>query len=68
MKNILNFLNIIKSKYYEVKEQSIKDALKDSTNEAFEKEVFGAPTFIANNKIFWGQDRIEYAVEELSFN
>ena len=45
-----------------------KYSLKDSTNEAFEKEVFGAPTFIANNKIFWGQDRIEYAVEELNFN
>ena len=51
-----------------IKEQSIKDALKDATNEAFKKEVFGAPTFIANNKIFWGQDRLEYAVEELSSN
>ena len=30
------------------------------------KEVFGAPTFIVNNKIFWGQDRLEYALEELS--
>ena len=51
-----------------IKEQSIKDALKDATNEAFKKEVFGAPTFIINNKIFWGQDRLEYAVEEFSFN
>ena len=50
------------------REQSIKDALKDATNEAFKKEVFGAPTFIINNKIFWGQDRLEYAVEEFSFN
>ena len=29
-------------------------------------EVFGAPTFIVNNKIFWGQDRFEYALEELN--
>jgi len=28
--------------------------------------VFGAPTFIVNNKIYWGQDRLEYALEELS--
>jgi len=35
------------------------------TSEAFQKEVFGAPTFIVNNKIFWGQDRLEYAIEEL---
>ena len=27
--------------------------------------VFGAPTFIAiNNKIFWGQDRLEFALDE----
>ena len=66
---LLNTLNIdIENFLTEIKEQSIKDALKDVTNEAFKKEVFGAPTFIANNKIFWGQDRLEYAVEELNFN
>ena len=48
-----------------ISKQSIKDTLKQLTNDAFEKEVFGAPTFIVNNKIFWGQDRLEYAVEEL---
>jgi 2-hydroxychromene-2-carboxylate isomerase len=49
-----------------IKQQSIKDTLKQLTNDAFEKEVFGAPTFIVNNKIFWGQDRLEYALEELN--
>jgi 2-hydroxychromene-2-carboxylate isomerase len=49
-----------------IKQQSIKDALKKFTNDAFEKEVFGAPTFIVDNKIFWGQDRLEYALEELN--
>ena len=49
-----------------IKQQSIKDNLKKLTSDAFEKEVFGAPTFIVNNKIFWGQDRLEYALEELS--
>ena len=28
------------------------------------KGVFGAPTFIANDKIFWGQDRIEFVLKE----
>ncbi len=50
----------------EIKKQSTKDKLKELTNNAFNKEVFGAPTFITNNKIFWGQDRLEYALEELS--
>jgi len=48
-----------------IKDQLIKDNLKKLTEEALQKEVFGAPTFIINNKIFWGQDRLEYALEEL---
>ena len=44
----------------------IKDLLKKRTNDAYEKGVFGAPTFLVNNKIFWGQDRIEFALREAS--
>ena len=44
----------------------IKDLLRKKTNEAYEKGVFGAPTFVVNNKIFWGQDRIEFALREAS--
>ena len=51
-----------------IKEQRIKDYLKDLTNDAFRKDVFGAPTFVVNNKIFWGQDRLEYALDELGNN
>ena len=43
---------------------SIKDSLKKRTSEAYEKGIFGAPTFVSNNKIFWGQDRIEFALNE----
>ena len=45
---------------------SIKDSLKKRTNEAYEKGIFGAPSFVSNNKIFWGQDRIEFALNEAS--
>ena len=66
---LLKNLNIDEKSFFNgIKDQSIKDALKNSTNEAFEKEVFGAPTFIVNKKIFWGQDRLEYALEELNGN
>jgi 2-hydroxychromene-2-carboxylate isomerase len=44
--------------------EKIKEKLKELTSEAFNKEIFGAPTFIFNNKIFWGQDRLEYAIDE----
>ena len=47
-----------------IKEQKIKDELKDLTNEAFKLGIFGAPTFLVNNKLFWGQDRLEYAIDE----
>jgi len=43
---------------------SIKDSLKKKTSEAYEKGIFGAPSFVINNKIFWGQDRIEFALSE----
>ena len=49
-----------------IKDQKIKDKLKQLTNNAFEKNIFGAPTFIINKKLFWGQDRLDYAVEELN--
>ena len=64
---LLGSLKIDSKNFFEkIKQQSIKDDLKKLTSDAFEKEVFGAPTFIANNKIFWGQDRLEYALEELN--
>ena len=42
----------------------IKESLRKKTNEAYEKGIFGAPTYVVNNKIFWGQDRIEFALNE----
>ena len=47
-----------------IKDQKIKDKLKSTTREAHNKGVFGAPTFITNEKLFWGQDRLEYALDE----
>jgi|TARA_A100001015_G_scaffold261988_1_gene307855 2-hydroxychromene-2-carboxylate isomerase len=45
---------------------SIKELLRIKTGEAYDKGIFGAPSFVVNNKIFWGQDRIEFALNELS--
>ena len=64
---ILKILNLDSIKFFEgINNRLIKDQLKELTNKAFEKELFGAPTFVANNKIFWGQDRLKYAIEELN--
>ncbi len=48
----------------EVIDHKIKEDLKKRTNEAFKKGIFGLPSFIVNNKMFWGQDRLEFAIME----
>ena len=45
-------------------DNKIKDELKKRTDEAYKKGIFGSPSFIVNNKIFWGQDRLEFVVNE----
>ena len=45
-------------------EQKIKNELKKRTDEAYTKGIFGLPSFLVNNKIFWGHDRLEFALNE----
>ena len=47
-----------------VKDSEIKDELKSVTKQAYDEEIFGAPTFVVNDKIFWGQDRLEFVLDE----
>tara|TARA_B100000575_G_C23025982_1_gene590834 strand:- start:357 stop:950 length:594 start_codon:yes stop_codon:yes gene_type:complete len=62
---ILELTGINENDFFEkIKNEKIKNELKELTNYAFEKDIFGAPTFVVNNKIFWGQDRMDYAIEE----
>ena len=64
---ILTEVGIDKEKFSDgINSPEIKDRLKKFTNEAFDKDIFGAPTFVVNKKIFWGQDRLDYALEELN--
>ncbi len=67
IKNILSKCEI-KTTDFEtgIKDQKIKDELKDLTNIAFQNDIFGAPTFVVNGNLFWGQDRLEYALDELN--
>ena len=64
---VLKNLNVNpKTFFLRLASSSIKDSLKKRTSEAYDKGIFGAPSFVANNKIFWGQDRIEFALNEAS--
>ena len=44
----------------------MKQALIQATGDAVEKGVFGAPTMIVNNELFFGQDRLEWVKRALS--
>ena len=62
---ILDTCSINKINFFkDINDEKIKDELKDLTNLAFKKDIFGAPTFVVNNKIFWGQDRLNYVLDE----
>lgn len=45
--------------------QENKDRLRRQTEEAARLGIFGAPSFIANGELFWGNDRLEQALEWL---
>jgi len=65
LNKILDKCNINQENFHNgIKDQKIKNELKELTNKAFKLDVFGAPTFLINDKLFWGQDRLAYALEE----
>ena len=57
-----------KNFFEKIKNQTIKEDLKNRTDTAFKKGVFGAPTFIVGSKIFFGQDRLEFVYREAKKN
>ena len=65
VENIIKKSGLDKKKFLDdIEKNDIKEMLKKLTSNAFEKDIFGAPTFVVNNKIFWGQDRLDYALDE----
>ncbi len=65
LNKLINKCGVDKKNFYkEIENEKIKDKLKNITQKAYDDEIFGAPTFVVNNKIFWGQDRLEYALDE----
>jgi 2-hydroxychromene-2-carboxylate isomerase len=44
---------------------AIKDSLRTRTDEAVALGVFGVPTVVVGDRLFWGDDRLDEAAEEL---
>lgn len=43
----------------------IKQALRDATDAAYDRGVFGVPTIAVGDELFWGDDRLEDAAAHL---
>ena len=41
----------------------VKARLRTRTEEAQRYGIFGAPSFLVSNELFWGNDRLEYALD-----
>jgi len=49
-----------------VNDPAVKEQLKQNTEEAVARGVFGAPTFFVGEEMFWGQDRLDFVAEALA--
>jgi 2-hydroxychromene-2-carboxylate isomerase len=43
--------------------EELKEALKEQTPRALQRGIFGAPSFVVGEELFWGDDRLEAAIE-----
>ena len=44
----------------------MKERYEASTQEAIERQVFGAPTYAIGDELFWGQDRLDFVQRRLA--
>mgnify|MGYP006190668587 CR=1 FL=1 len=69
-KNIEIVSNSFKLNFAELsdlaKSAEVSKIYQENTDEAVAKNVFGSPTYIFNNEIFWGQDRLDFLERALN--
>jgi 2-hydroxychromene-2-carboxylate isomerase len=46
-----------------IQDQAVKDRLRAQTEEAVAAGIFGAPSFTVGSELFWGNDRLEQALD-----
>lgn len=49
-----------------VSDDAVKERLKANTEEAIKRGVFGAPSFVVDNELYFGQDRLDFVSEALT--
>ncbi|MGE8154731.1 2-hydroxychromene-2-carboxylate isomerase [Pseudomonas vancouverensis] len=46
-------------------DEEVKAVLKDNTEKAVKRGVFGAPSMFVDNRLYFGQDRLDFVIEAL---
>ena len=46
--------------------QAVQEQYEDNTRQAIAAGVFGAPTYVIDGELFWGQDRLDFVERKLS--
>jgi 2-hydroxychromene-2-carboxylate isomerase len=49
-----------------IEQPEIKQRLRQQTEVAQELGIFGAPSFLAKDELYWGDDRLEQAMARLT--
>ena len=49
----------------ECESEPVRQQLITLTQQALEQGIFGAPTFVVENEIFWGKDRLDFVRDQL---
>jgi 2-hydroxychromene-2-carboxylate isomerase len=47
-------------------DETVKAMLKDNTEKAVQRGVFGVPSMFVDNQLYFGQDRLDFVLEALS--
>jgi 2-hydroxychromene-2-carboxylate isomerase len=63
LRPILQSLHLDSQKIFaRIEQADIKDRLRQQTAEAQARGIFGAPSFLVGDELFWGDDRLEQAL------
>ena len=61
IENVSNLFNLNFKKLSDLaKSNQVSKVYQNNTEEAVAKHVFGSPTYIFNNELFFGQDRLDF--------
>lgn len=52
----------------DINRDSVKNELKERTDKALERGVFGCPSFFVGDEMFWGKDRLDFVKRRLDLN